>query len=68
MGSYPTRDNDIADEYGGETSNWILFLQFWTPDGSYPVRVWLPQVKKYLKNKKYPGFFGFFRYFFRYSS
>ena len=26
----PTVDNDIADEYRGETSNCILFLQFWT--------------------------------------
>ena len=20
-----------------ETSNWVLFLQFWTPDGPYPL-------------------------------
>ena len=39
MAYTPTLYNYIADEYGGETSNWILFPQFWTPDGAYPL-VW----------------------------
>ena len=33
----PTVFYHTVDEYRGETSNCILFIQFWTSSGPYPV-------------------------------
>ena len=33
----PTVFYHTVDEYRGETSNCILFIQFWTSSGAYPV-------------------------------